>query len=353
MYYTAGEVRVLKKSSSRIGGRMNFLRASLICTVYNEERTIGDFLESIKHQTQIPDEIVIVDGGSTDRTVQMIRSYVNKLPIKLIVKKCNIAEGRNMTIRNAKHAIIAVTDAGATLDPEWFENITRPFENPGVDVVSGYYIPLVTTIFEKCAARFSYRKPEQINSDNFLPSSRSLAFKKEIWHIVGGYPEHLRLAEDTYFDLAMKKAGARFHFEPKAMVYWQQGSSLKEFMKKRYTYALWDGIAGIVTGKMKLMLRAIATALLIVMSIVIRSVWPLLLLGLGIGFLGFLDREKVTDLRLEDEHPNLILELSLMVILRVINDTVSLTGFINGSIRRIGRRFVALFQEKSGDRRSR
>ena len=322
------------------------MKASLICTVYNEERTIKDFLESLKHQTQIPDEIVIVDGGSTDRTVQMIRSYVNKLPIRLIVKKCNIAEGRNIAIRNTKHAIIAVTDAGATLDPEWFENITRPFENPEVDVVSGYYEPLVSTLFEKCAARFSYRKPEQINSDHFLPSSRSLAFKKEIWHIVGGYPEELRLAEDTYFDLAMKKAGARFHFEPKAVVYWQQGSSFKEFMKKRYTYALWDGIAGIITGKMKLILRVMMALLFIVMSILTRSVWPLLLLGLSIGFLGFLDRKKVADLRLKDEYPNPVLELSLMIILRIINDAVAFTGFASGSIRRIVSRSRISFRKE-------
>jgi len=170
---------------------------------------------------------------------------------------------------------------------------------------------------------------------------------------VGGYPEELRLAEDTYFDLAMKKAGAKFHFEPKAVIYWRHGSSLKEFIKKRYTYALWDGIAGIIAGKMKLMLRVMVTLLLIAMSILIISVWPLLLLGLGVGLLGFMDRKKIANLGLENVRTkNAVLEISLTIILRIINDTVSLTGFINGLMRRIVHQLITPFQKKSRDRKS-
>jgi glycosyltransferase involved in cell wall biosynthesis len=48
------------------------MKTSLITTVYNEQNSISDFLKSIFEQTLLPDEIVIVDGGSKDQTVQMI-----------------------------------------------------------------------------------------------------------------------------------------------------------------------------------------------------------------------------------------------------------------------------------------
>lgn len=308
------------------------MRASLICTVYNEEKTIKDFLESIKQQTRIIDEIIIVDGGSTDETVRIIEDYMSEIPIKLMVKECNIAEGRNIAIKMTKYEIIAVTDAGVTLDPKWFEEITKPFKNPQIDVVSGYYIPIIKNRFGKCAARFIYRKPDQI-TDDFLPSSRSLAFKKNIWSAVGGYPEGLRLAEDTYYDISMKEIGARFEFAPQAVVCWNQGSNLKDFINKRYSYAFWDGIAGITFGKTKLMIRGILLLLLFVASIITKSVWPLSFMILGVILIGILDIRRVADLGFENEHSNSVLDLSLMIILRIINDMVSLTGYANGFIQ--------------------
>ena len=48
---------------------------SLICTVFNEGRTVRALLDSLLAQSLLPDEVVIVDGGSTDDTVAHIRAY--------------------------------------------------------------------------------------------------------------------------------------------------------------------------------------------------------------------------------------------------------------------------------------
>ena len=57
---------------------MNMLLVSSICTVLNEEETIRDYLDSILNQTLLPDEIVIVDGGSKDKTFRILKEYENK-----------------------------------------------------------------------------------------------------------------------------------------------------------------------------------------------------------------------------------------------------------------------------------
>ena len=53
---------------------------SFITTVYNEEDSIVEFLESLKGQTRLPSEIIIVDGGSKDRTFEMIEEFFKDGP---------------------------------------------------------------------------------------------------------------------------------------------------------------------------------------------------------------------------------------------------------------------------------
>jgi len=214
---------------------MKDIKVSLICTLKNEESSIREFLDSILSQSRLPDEVVIVDGGSTDRTVEIINSVINSYIgkcdlIKLIVKKgANRAEGRNIAIKNTEYDIIASTDAGCRLDKDWLENLIKPFEDDAsVDVVSGWYEADARTEFEKCVAELTYPKLKMVlkNPDKFLPSSRSVAYKKECWEKVGGYPEQLYNNEDTLFDLNLKKTGCKFTFAPNAVVYWRVRSNL-------------------------------------------------------------------------------------------------------------------------------
>ncbi|MYE80032.1 MAG: glycosyltransferase, partial [Chloroflexi bacterium] len=100
---------------------------SLILTVLNEGDNIRQLLDSIAGQTRSADEIVIVDGGSSDDTVDIARSYAERLPLRLLVAAgCNISQGRNLAIAEARGDIIAVTDAGVRLAADWLEAITAP-----------------------------------------------------------------------------------------------------------------------------------------------------------------------------------------------------------------------------------
>src|SRR5688500_5065742 len=116
---------------------------SLIATVLNEGNSIRALLDSRASQTRRPDEIVLVDGGSMDNTPDIIRSYADQLPIKLLIEPgCNISEGRNAAIRAASGEVIAATDAGVRLENDWLEKLTAPFfENPNTQIVAGFFFP--------------------------------------------------------------------------------------------------------------------------------------------------------------------------------------------------------------------
>lgn len=221
------------------------LKLSLITTVKNEADSMERLLESLLAQSRKPDEVIIVDGGSTDRTVEVIRPYQGKLPLKLIIGEgFNISQGRNAAIAQAQREIIASTDAGGRLDPDWLKHLLLPFEeDESVDVVSGFFLPDPQSPFEVALGATILPTLSEVDPHRFLPSSRSVAFRRKAWKEVGGYPEWLDYCEDLVFDFKLRRAGFKFLFAPQAVVYFRPRPHLAAFFLQYYRYGRGDGKA--------------------------------------------------------------------------------------------------------------
>jgi glycosyltransferase involved in cell wall biosynthesis len=278
---------------------MDNLMVSFICTLKNEGTSVAEFLDTLLLQSRPPDEIIIVDGGSTDATLTIIEDYIKRgAPIKLIVEPgANIARGRNIAIKTASHDIIASTDAGCRVDKRWLENLVRPFEErPDVEVVSGWYEPDARTKFEEYAAWLMFPALETVkkHADRFLPSSRSVAYKKKAWERAGGYPEWLYTAEDTLFDLNLKKAGCKFSFAGDAVVFWRVRPTLAKYAKAIYLYARGDGQAGLFPGRVVYLDMVYAAGLALLLA---GLVWQWAWLLLAVGILVYLLRPTIPAFR--------------------------------------------------------
>ena len=168
------------------------MRISLAITVHNEEANIRRLFSSILEQTRLPDELIICDGGSTDNTVAIMSEYSDQLPLTVLVRPgVNISTGRNVAIRESSGDIIAVTDAGVRLEADWIELLTTCFKQQDVHHAAGFFCADVSTAFETAMGATVLPALEDIRPQTFLPSSRSVAFRKEAWDKVGGYPEWL------------------------------------------------------------------------------------------------------------------------------------------------------------------
>lgn len=223
------------------------MRCALIMTVKNEADALPRLFETLALQTKQPDEIVVADGGSTDDTIKLLRAAASNLHLRVLeCPGANISQGRNAALRETSAEIVASMDAGVRLDPHWFENITTPFfgENPP-DVVSGFFLPDPHGAFETALAATTLPELRDIRAETFLPSSRSVAFRKAAWEKIKGYPEWLDYCEDLIFDFDLKRAGFRFQFQPSALVYFRPRSSLGKFFRQYYLYARGDGKAGL------------------------------------------------------------------------------------------------------------
>tara|TARA_B100001123_G_C15328666_1_gene1030454 strand:+ start:2240 stop:3196 length:957 start_codon:yes stop_codon:yes gene_type:complete len=222
------------------------MRISLAITVFNEEANIRRLFASILEQTRIPDEVTVCDGGSTDNTVAIMSEYSDQIPLTILIRPgVNISAGRNVAIRESSGDIIAVTDAGVRLGTNWIELITACFKQQNTCHAAGFFCADAYTTFETAMGATVLPALKDIRPQTFLPSSRSVAFRKEAWEKVGGYPEWLDYSEDVVFDLKMIKCFGQFTFVPQALVQFQPRSTMQQFARQYYNYASGDGHAGL------------------------------------------------------------------------------------------------------------
>jgi glycosyltransferase involved in cell wall biosynthesis len=213
------------------------MKVSLVATVKDAAPHLRPFLTSVEAQTRAPDEVVIVDGGSTDGTARVLGDATG---ITLIEEPAaNIARGRNVAIRAAAHDVIAVTDADCVLAPDWLERILDPIED-GAEVSMGTYRPLAGSFFETCAAAISIPEPQEIDPSTYLPSSRSVAFRRDAFERAGGYPEWLHIGEDMYLNHRWRDLGLRMDLARDAVVFRRPRPGLGAYWRQFFRYAEGD-----------------------------------------------------------------------------------------------------------------
>lgn len=213
---------------------------SLVIPLRDETETIAALVDSIKRQTFLPEEVVLVDGGSTDGTVEVAAKLIAGDERFRIIEAGDAmpGRGRNVGVENARNEWIAFTDAGIKLENTWLEKLVEALaEKSGSDVIYGNYAPIKNTFFEKCAV-FAYVAPQGKNviRGKFIASA---LLKKKVWQKVGGFPDS-RAAEDLMFMDAVEKQGFVTAYAPEAMVYWELRPDFLSTFRKFVLYSKYN-----------------------------------------------------------------------------------------------------------------
>lgn len=224
-------------------------KVTLIITIKNEEKTLLPLLKAIEKQSRLPDEVVIVDGGSSDNSVPLLQAWSPSFPVKILKKPGNRSVGRNAAIAAATNPIIAITDAGCFPEQNWLRFVVEPIQKGSVDIIAGYYRSSAKTPFEQATAVYMLVMPKQVDKDHFLPATRSMALLKSAWKKVGGFPEQYQWNEDYVFARMLQSAGFRMGFRQDAVVVWSPPSTWKSFLLQVYRFAYGDIVSGIVRPK--------------------------------------------------------------------------------------------------------
>jgi cellulose synthase/poly-beta-1,6-N-acetylglucosamine synthase-like glycosyltransferase len=306
---------------------------SVIVTVRNEGASVGALVESLFRGNLPPDEIVIADGGSTDQTLQRLQEIAASEPrLRVLSAPGNRSVGRNAAVRAARHEVIACTDAGVEVDRHWLLEITGPFAtDPAVEVVVGFYQPDGATWFERAAGVISAPTIGEIDPTRFLPSTRSVAFRREAFDRVGGFDESLSHNEDTPFALALKSAGARFAFVPNAIVRWRPRGTLRAFIHQHRRFGIGDGESRVQGWFYRTIAAKYGVGLgLAILGFWIRPAWWVL----GIGVLLFIASQA----RRGVGRISALSAIFVVPFLKVAYDLAYLSGYLKGRLAPDARR---------------
>ncbi len=304
------------------------MRVSIVITVLNEADSLLYLLDSLVAQTRPPDEVVVCDGGSTDGTLALL-AVESRLPLHVIGRPgTNISQGRNAAIQVATGEVIAVTDAGVRLSPQWLEKIVAPFEEATTQVVAGFFRPDAQTLFEMAMGVTVLPELREIDPVRFLPSSRSIAFRKRAWAAVEGYPEWLDYCEDLIFDFRLCDRFGSFAFVPDALVYFRPRSSLRAFFAQYYRYARGDGKADLWRRRhgIRYLTYLVAVPLIAAAGAVLSPWWlALYLIAIpGMFWMGWRRLARVWG----DLNPAQKLQAALWIpIIRVTGDVAKMVGY--------------------------
>lgn len=249
------------------------MKVSLIFTVLNEATTVRLLWDSILAQTRLPDEVVVVDGGSVDDTftiLQNLASTTTAFTTKILQQPGNRSSGRNTAITHATHSLIACTDAGCVLDSRWLAELITKHDAAAAAVTAGYYRGLTTTSWQAAVVPYVLVMPDQIPQPPqvFLPATRSVLFTKNAWEQAGKFDESLSDNEDYAFAQKLLSAAVPMAFAPTAIAAWIPPTDWWATAKMFFRFArgdsaaqLWRPKVGLLFARYGIGLIALGTAI--------------------------------------------------------------------------------------------
>lgn len=114
---------------------------SVVIPLYNKAHSIERAIRSVLEQKHLPDEIVVVDDGSTDNGAATVQAIPSSIPIRVIEQENRgVAAARNRGIEESRHEWIALLDADDTWDPLFLATMIRMLaQYPYCDVLASAY----------------------------------------------------------------------------------------------------------------------------------------------------------------------------------------------------------------------
>jgi len=181
-----------------------FKKASIIIPALNEEKHIGRCLKSVLDLDNgaIKIEVIVVDNGSTDRTVEIARSLGATVLIKPGV---NVSSVRNYGVENSSGDLLAFVDADCMVSKGWLKCAVQTMEAESADAVGSFHIiPKETGWVGRTAELVQSIK---VGSDvRYIPSGNMLV-KRQCFEAVVGFAPSLETSEDVDFCNRLKKHG--------------------------------------------------------------------------------------------------------------------------------------------------
>lgn len=244
---------------------------SIVIPVFNEERYLSACLDSlVKIEYPIDSyEIIIVDNGSTDRSVEIASNY----NVKIISKpKVKVGGVRNYGVKQSKGEIIVFLDSDCLVEPWWLSHGVELITKQGFDAVGGLFL--------------LRENPAWIEKNWILRSSREYVYqktfigacifiKRQAFESLGGFNESLSAGEDCYLTEQLKENNYNIQVIPKlGVIHLGYPTTIAGFMRRQIWHSsdYINKLNHLLSDKtMFLVLLYISTIILLAGSILLKA----------------------------------------------------------------------------------
>jgi len=207
----------------------------VIVNVYNEERNVDTFVNSLLEQTYKNFRLLIVDDGSTDGTVAAFRKYNASLTLEIIeLPRTGLRGARAAAVEAVQAEIFIIFDADQIIEPHTVERLTKSFANPRVGAVTGYKISQGNSWSERgqrviAQAAFAAINGNEGHADQL--SGGCFACRTDAIRQLGGFASHDKYAEDAEISWRLQKHGWKTIARSDVFVYHQDPVGAWEMIK--------------------------------------------------------------------------------------------------------------------------
>lgn len=214
------------------------MKISILIPARNEEATIARCIRSCLTQSRKPDEIVVVNDGSVDRTENILNKFKRKIKkVKITTSTGSKSKAQEIGLKKITGDIFLTLDADSTLHKDAVKRIEELFLDKNIYAVCGYvystkhnWLTALRQLEYLVGQDIHKNAQDKINALYVMPGCitafRSKYFKRNITF------DHDTLTEDLDFTFKMHYLGKKIKFDKNIIVYTQDPADIKSYVKQ-------------------------------------------------------------------------------------------------------------------------
>lgn len=214
------------------------MKISIITVVYNNKKTISNAIESVLYQTYPNVEYIIIDGGSTDGTLEIINKYASKIS-KIVSEKDNgIYDAMNKGLKLATGNVIGILNSDDLyVNKNILNDVMFQFSNdPNLDILYGDLVYVKHDDINKIVRTWTSKNyyPNFFENGG-VPPHPSLFVSARVYQEAGYFNLKYRLAADYEFMLrTFKTFSFKIKYLPLVFVNMRLGGATNNSLKNIY-----------------------------------------------------------------------------------------------------------------------